>query len=404
MDNFEKKNNTYKIVMLIVVTALITFLITASLMYNYFIKTDKGIVEAITSNKIQTSESTSTLETKIEILKKCLDNYYLGNIDENKLSDSALKGYVQGLGDEYTEYLTKDEYEELMVSVNGNYVGVGIYMAKDKNNDVIVLVPIEGSPAEEAGLKSGDIITKVNGEECNSMDLDIVAKKVKGEEGTTVDLEILRDGQTFNKTITRKNIVIKDMTSKVLENNVGYIQILSFNDGCAEEFKQKLEELKNKGIKSLIIDVRDNGGGVVSEVIKIADMLTPKEKNLMLTLNKAGESKITKSEQDSLISKMKVVVLANENSASASEILVGALKDNEIAKIIGKTTFGKGVMQEIVPLSSTVGGALKVTIEEFKTPNGNSINKTGITPDIEVEQSEDEKIDTQLNKAIELLK
>ena len=404
MDDFEKKNNTYKVVMLIVVTAVITFLITASLMYHYFIKTDKGLVEAITSNKIEMSESTSTLENKIEILKKCLDNYYLGNIEEDKLIDSALKGYVEGLGDEYTEYLTKDEYEELMVSVNGNYVGIGIYMAKDKDNNVIILLPIEETPAEEAGLQSGDIITKVNGEECNSMDLGIVANKVKGEEGTSVDLEILRDGQTINKTITRKNIVIKDMNSKVLENNIGYIEILSFDDGCAEEFKQKLIELKNKGIKSLIIDVRDNGGGVVSEVLKIADMLVEKDKTLMITVDKNGNQKITKSEQDRLTEGMNTIILANENSASASEILVGALKDNEVAKVIGTTTFGKGVMQEIVPLSSTVGGALKVTIEEFKTPNGNTINKTGIAPDEEVKESEDKTIDAQLNRAIELSK
>jgi carboxyl-terminal processing protease len=374
--------------MTIIVTALVTFLVTTVVITN-----TKGI--NLSNNK-------SDLEKKIETVKQYLDENYLGEEDENKLTDGAIKGYVSGLNDEYTEYLTQDEYNDLMVSVNGNYVGIGIYMAKDKNDNVIVVVPIEGSPAEEAGLKSGDIITKVNGEECSSMDLNIVANKVKGEEGTTVDLEIKRDNQTFTKTIQRRKVEIKDMSSKVLDNNIGYIEILSFDDGCANEFKQNLEDLKGKGIKSLIIDVRDNGGGVVSEVLKIADMLVDKDKTLMITVNKNNKEKSIKSEQDSMVDGMKMVILTNENSASASEILAGALKDNGVAKVVGKTTFGKGVMQEVFPMD--FGGALKITIQEFKTPNGDTINKKGVTPDTEVDQSQDKTTDLQLNKAIELLK
>ena len=403
MGDFEKRNKVYKIIMMILVTAFITFVVTATGMYNYYVKSGEGISKAIANNDIEISETNVQLNTKIEVIKKYIDEYYLWDIDEAKLEESALKGYVDGLDDDYTEYLTKSEMESLMIDINGNYVGIGIYMAKDKNDNVIVLMPIPDSPAEEEGIKTGDIITKVNGEDCSKMDLNVVASKVKGEEGSTVELEILRDKETFIKTITRREIVLKDIDSKMLDDKIGYIQIMSFDNDCADNFKQKLEELKSQNMKSLIIDIRDNGGGVVEEVIKIADYLTKKDSILMITEDKNKNEEETKAKQENSTEGISIVILANENSASASEILVGALKDNGIAKVVGTKTFGKGVMQEVVPISS-IGGALKVTIKEFKTPNGNSINKTGIEPDIEVEDILENDIDEQLNKAIEILK
>ena len=403
MGDFEKRNKVYKIVMLVLITAFITFLITATTMYNYYIKTGKGISDAIVNNDVKISENTANLNTKIEVLKSYIDKYYLGEVDTNKLEDGALKGYIDGLGDEYTEYLTKSETEDLMININGNYVGIGVYMAKDKNDNVIILEPIEGSPAEEVGLKTGDIITKVNGEECNTMELEVVASKVKGEEGTQVEIEILRDNETFTKTITRRTIEIKDMESKMLDNNIGYIEIISFDTGCAKEFEEMLNELKEQGMKSLIIDVRDNGGGAVDEVLEIADMLTKKDAILMIAEDKEKNKDIKKGKKESSVEGINMVILANENSASASEILVGALKENEVAKVVGTTTFGKGIMQEVVPIPS-IGGTLKVTIQEFKTPNGNVINKKGIEPDVLVEKNKDSNEDVQLNKAMELLK
>ena len=181
--DFEKKNRAYKSIMLVIVTALITFLITAIGMYNYVTKTDAGITKVVTS-----SEPTK-LDTKLILIRKYLEENYLGDIaSDEELTESAIKGYVEGLKDEYTEYLTKDEYDELMVSVNGNYVGIGIYMTQDRYENIVVLLPIEGSPAAEAGLKTGDIITKVNGEECVGKDLSTISNKIKGEEGTTVEL------------------------------------------------------------------------------------------------------------------------------------------------------------------------------------------------------------------------
>ena len=396
--NFEKKNNIYKSLMLIIVTALITFLITAVGVYNFYIKTENGLAKTLVSTE------TSSIDTKIQLIREYLDKAYLGEItDEEKLSEYAVKGYVAGLGDEYTEYLTKDEYEELMVDVNGNYVGIGIYMTQDKDGNIVVLLPIEGSPAEEAGLKTGDIIIKVNGEDCTNMDLSLVASKVKGEEGTTVDLEILREEETINKTVERRTVKINHINAEVLENNIGYMQIVAFDDGCSQEFETKLNELLEKNITSLIIDVRDNGGGIVTEAISISELFVPKGKTIMIELDKSSKEEVTKSEKDPIIdSNLNIVILANENSASASEIFIGALKDNNIAKVVGTTTFGKGVMQEIVPVKS--GGALKLTIEEFRTPNGNVINKKGIEPDVEIEENDDTEEDEQLQKAIETLK
>ena len=401
--NFDKKNNIYKIVMVIIVTMLVTFLVTSVIFYNYYMKTDTGNIEALTKY-ITVSDSTSELESKVEILKRYLENQYMGEIDEDAMIESALKGYVAGLGDEYTEYLTVDELEELMVSVNGNYVGIGIYMAQNTDGDIIVLLPIEGSPAEETKLQMGDIIKKVNGIECNGLELTEVSNMVKGEEGTTVNLEIQRGEDTFSMDIERRTVEIKYIDSKVLDGNIGYIEMLGFEENCTAKFKEELEKLKEQNITSLIIDLRDNGGGLVTEAVSMSELFVPIGKVVLKTYDKDGNETVTKSTNPAT-EKINIVVLVNENSASATEIFAAAIQDNEVGTIVGTTTFGKGIMQEVQPLA--IGGALKVTIEEFKTPNGNKIHKVGITPNIEVENDEvvtDESQDKQLQVAIDFLK
>ena len=394
--NFEKKNNIYRIIMIIIVTATTTFIATSIWLYNY-LKTEDGLAKTLLSTE------TSRLDTKIKLIKEYIDECYLGEINEEDMMESAIKGYVEGLGDEYTEYLTKDEYEELMIDVNGDYVGIGIYMTQDTRGNVIVLLPIEGSPAEEAGLKTGDIITKVNGEDCIGMDLSLVAKKVKGEEGTTVDLQIQREDEIIDKTVERRTVEIENIESEIIENKIGYIEILSFDTDVCKQVEEILNDYNQKGIKNIIIDLRDNGGGVASEATDMADLFVEKNSNIMIETDKKGNAKITTSKRDPIVdSEVKVIVLTNKNTASASEILVGALQDNNVAEVIGTTTFGKGVMQELVPMSS--GGALKLTIKEFCTPNGNKINKQGIKPDIEIEDNIETKEDEQLQKAIEMCK
>jgi len=399
---FDKKNNIYKSVMIIIVTALVTFLIASVVFYNYYIKTDKGNIKAL-SKYISISDSTATLEKKVEILKKYLENSYMGELNEDKMIEAALKGYVEGIGDKYTEYLSPEDLEDLMVSVSGNYVGIGIYMTKNDKGDIVVLLPIEGSPAESVGLQTGDIIEKVNDVECKGLELAEVANMVKGEEGTTVNIEISREEEKMKFEVERKTVELKYMDSKVLDNNIGYIQMLSFEEGAAQKLKEEINKLKAQNINSLIIDMRDNGGGLVTEAIEISEIFAPMGKILLKSYDKDGKETITKSSAVAN-ENMKLVVLVNENSASATEIFAAAIQDNNLGTIIGTKTFGKGVMQEVQPLA--IGGALKITIEEFKTPNGNKIHEVGIMPDIEVENSEEDleaKIDTQLDTAIDYL-
>ena len=380
-----KTEKIYSIMMLILVTAIITFMITAIGMYNYFVRM---------------SDDTEAIAKKLEIVKKELEEYYIGDIDTESMTENAIKGYVAGLNDDYSEYLTKEEYEELLISVTGDYVGIGIYMTQDIEGNIIVVSPIIGSPAEEAGLQSGDIIVTINGENCSEMDLNTASTKIKGKEGTTVELEILREKETFTKTVERRTVEIQDSRSEILQGNIGYIELTTFDEGCADKVEQYLLEFQNKGINSVIIDLRDNTGGVVTEAIDFAELFIKRGDIIMRTYNKAENETITKSNNTKPVD-MEIVILVNEYSASATEIVTAALKDNEVATIVGTTTYGKGVMQEVMPLFD---GALKVTTEEFKTPNGNEINGIGIMPDEIVEDNVDTEEDEQLQKAIEILK
>lgn len=393
--NFEKKTNVYRIVMLVIVTAMITFLVTSIGFYNYYVKSENGNIKLI-SNYIKFSESTQELTSKLELVKKYLEQSYMGKLDEESMVEGAIKGYVEGLGDSYTEYLTESELEELMIDIEGDYVGIGVYITSTTNNQTVILLPIEGSPAEKAGLKSGDIILEIEGEDCSLLELDEVSNKIKGEKGTKVNLKILRGEKTIDFSIERKQVELKYITSEVLEKDIGYIQLLTFYENCTEDFKKELENLEEKNIKSLIIDLRDNGGGIVKDAIEMAELFVPKGNIIMKTYDKEGNETIEKSKSTKTLD-MDIIILVNENSASATEIFTAALKENNIAKVIGTTTFGKGVMQEVQPIS--IGGAMKITVEKFKTPKGNEINEVGITPDIEIEGTEE-----QLQKAIDNLK
>lgn len=393
------KSKVYKIIMLIIMTALVTFMITSIGMYNFYTKTPKGKQEII--QKIEIPNSLEALDVKIQGINEYLDDYYIGEIDKEKMIESAVKGYVEGLQDAYTEYLTKDEYDELLVSVKGDYVGIGIYMTMDSNNNIVVLMPIEGSPAEKEGLETGDIILSINGESCSEMDLNIASTKIKGEENTTVDLEIQRGTDILNKTIERKTVEIADSRAEVLENNIGYIELTVFDEGCAENIERYLRDFQNKGIKSVILDLRNNTGGIVSEAIELSELFVGKGNVIMRSYDKKNQETVITSSKEKM-GDFELVILVNEYSASATEIVSAALQDNKAATIVGTTTFGKGVMQEILPIFNKTA-ALKITIEEFKTPNGNKINKVGITPDVEVELDSTSNADTQLQKAIELL-
>lgn len=399
-----KKQKIYKIIMLIFVTALVTALITSVIVYNYAIS--GSLVKYINS-----SSETSDIEKSINKIKKIIDEHYLGDVDESKLKDGALKGYVEAVGDEYTEYYTKEEMDSFEEDTLGNFTGIGIYMVKDSENNVIkVLTPIDGTPAYNAGIQPGDIISKVDGVEYTGEQMTEAANKIKGEVGTTVKLGIIRGTENLEIEIKRENIKINHVESKTLDNNVGYLKLSTFDEGCADEFKQKYDEINaNQNIKALILDLRNNGGGLVEEALNIADYFTDKDSKLLITVDKKEKEEIRKAKQSKYI-KVPVVVLINENTASASEILAGALRDNGIAKIVGTKSYGKGVIQEVLTLQDGTG--IKITTNEYYTPNKTKINKVGIEPDETVNLPEtvknvltvEEKDDTQLQKAQELLK
>ncbi len=400
----EKRSSqqVYRTIMLIIITVLITALVTTIVIYNFVIKSGKIAI------KNEDSSSLSGLEATLASFRSVLEEKYMGEINDEDLIEGAIKGYVSALGDPYTTYYTKEEMDELMEETTGNYVGIGIYMTLDiDNNAIYVVKPMEGSPAEEAGIQAGDLITKVDGVGYSGEELDQASNAIKGKEGTKVKLEILRNGETKELEVERRKIVVSHIVEKKFDN-VGYLLIEDFDGGCAKEFEEKYKELEKQGIDRLIIDLRNNGGGVVDEAVNIADMLLEKDDTILITKDKKGNEEITKSTHDQTIT-MPVVVLTNGYSASASEILVGALKDNERATIVGTKTYGKGVIQEVDRLND--GSGLKITIEEYYTPNRDEINKVGIEPDEEIELSDEviekgsytDEEDNQLQKAIEII-
>lgn len=395
----ERGQRIYRTIMLIIITALITAIITTICVY-------KKVAPFKSIEDIAKDNGTNGLELTLASIRSMLEEEYIGELDDEQMIETAIKGYVAGVGDKYTEYYTPEEMSSQMDEALGNYVGIGIYMLADSANGTITVVkPMENSPAKEAGLEEGDLITKVEGEKVTVDNVSEVSDKIKGEPGTKVKLEIKRGDKTFEVSVERRKIVVSHIESKMLQNNIAYIQITDFEGGTAKEFEEKYKELEKQGAKSLIIDIRGNGGGVVDEAIDILELLCNKGDKLLITKNKAGEEIITTSEEDQSI-KVETVVLMDEYSASASEILAGALKDNNRAQIVGTKSYGKGVIQTLHQLSD--GSGIKITSEEYYTPNNTKINKVGIEPNVEVKLPEDieeltEENDTQLKKAIELL-
>lgn len=403
MESYEKKQLIYKCILVIVFVACITAVITCYAAFNCMEQNYFLVTGEIGENSKQ---NINTISSALKDFRKLIDEYYIGDVDEKKVMDETIKGYVNGLDDEYSEYMTAEEWEEYQINTLGNYVGIGIYMTQDVAGNVVVIEPIEGSPAEAAGLKANDYIVEVDGESVIGQDTAKVSSKIKGEEGTMVKLKVIRDNQYVTIDVERKAIKVYHVKNEMLENNIGYIKLSTFDEGCSDEFETAFKDLQGKGAQKLIIDLRDNTGGLVDEALKIADMIVPKDKKLLITKNSKGEKETTVAKQDVMID-MDIIVLVNGYSASASEILVGCLQDNKEAQIVGTTTYGKGVIQNVFSLSD--GSVLKLTTAEYFTPNETQINKKGINPDFAVQlvpeaEGQEEEIDEQLNKALEMLK
>lgn len=371
---------------------------------NYLIISPKGVTQT-SNNKVLNRKTIS----KIEELLAYIDLYYNDEYDANDVRDAIYEGTLSGLGDPYSVYYTADDYKDLQISTSGNYYGIGAGLSQNaKTMEVTVLKVYEGTPAEDAGLEDGDQILKVDDVEATSMELSNLVKKIRGEEGTTVHLQIYREssGETLEVDVKRANVDLPSVSYEMLDGGIGYIQISEFQSNTAKQFKAAVKDLQSQNMKSMIVDVRSNPGGLITSVVDILDQILP-EGTVVYTEDKYGKRENYTSDSNCL--KLPIAVLVNENSASASEIFAGAIKDYNYGTLIGVKTFGKGIVQTVYPLED--GDSIKITTAKYYTPNGNYIHKVGITPDIELEynysgpkdEKYDKKYDNQLQKAIEVL-
>lgn len=375
-------------------------------------KIDAIPIEDVSAANNTEENSYEEIVEKLSVLKMLIDTYYLEDVDSEAYATGIYKGFVNSLDDPYSTYYTKQEYSNLIESSSGVYHGIGAVVSQDVKTGVITIVrPYKDGPAYKAGLLPDDILYKVEGEEVTGEDLTEVVSKIKGKEGTEVNITIYRDGVTdpMDFTIVRRKINIPTIEYEMLKDNIGYIQIVEFDEITISQFSSALSALEKKGMKGLVIDVRNNPGGLLNSVVDILDRLLPKGKLVVYTEDKYGNREEEKTDNPDRYNKP-IVVMINGNSASASEIFAGTLQDYDKATVIGTTSFGKGIVQRVIPL--TDGTAVKLTISKYFTPNGRNIHGEGIVPDVEVELDEELKQlvtipkdkDNQLQKAIDLLK
>ena len=368
-----------------VVLVIITYMITS-------------IVNIAIGGKVVISKSTYEKYKKYNkmiALENMVEEDFYQKTEEDKLVTGAIKGMFSGLDDPYSQYYTKEEFENLTQQTSGSFVGIGVYISPSEEDDhITIIAPIEGSPAEKSGIKAGDKILKVDGKVVSAKNSDEAVSMMKGKKGTEVELTIKRGEQILDVKVTRDKIVSKTVDEKVLDDNIGYIKITSFTEHTNKEFEKALKTLKQSDIKGLIIDLRDNPGGLLNVCKDIADSLIG-EGTIVYTKDNKGNTEYLKSDKEKL--GLPIVVLTNEGSASASEILTGAIIDNKAGISVGTTTFGKGLVQSVRGLKDGTG--YKLTTAQYFTPNGEYINGKGIKPTIE--EKDEEK---QLNVAIDWLK
>ena len=366
-----------------------------------------GIKLPGTSKTSKKSSSTSNSEellddstkTKLELLEQLVDESYSGDIDMDDLQEGLYRGYIDGLGDKYSVYYDEDETKALMQSTSGEFGGIGALFSQDKDTKVITFLKVyEGSGAEEAGFKVDDILYKVDGKDISGEDLSEVVSKIRGDEGTTVELTVLRgdDGEEYTATVTRKIVQTDTVYHEMKEGKIGYIQVTEFDDVTTDQYKEALEDLENQGMKGLVVDLRNNPGGNVDTVTDMLDLMLPEDKQ--------GKESVYESDDEHQFTKP-LVVLVNENSASASEIFSGAIQTFGTGEVVGTTTYGKGVVQQIFDLKD--GTSVKLTIAEYLIAGQFGINGKGVTPDVEVQYEKDAQNpdrDNQLEKALEEVK
>ena len=348
------------------------------------------------------------IEEKTSVLQNIIDRYFLFDEDMTKVEDGIYAGMMNGLGDPYTVYYTKEEYKALNEDTEGKYSGIGAVVSQNPNTKIITIVKIfDNSPANDAGLQVGDIIDKIDGEEVAGTDMDILVKtKIRGEEGTSFKMTVLRgdDRKEVELDLTRRSIEVETVAGKMLDNNIGYIAVSQFDAVTSEQFKSNIESLQSQGMTKLIVDLRGNPGGLLDQVVDMLDYILP-DGLVLYTEDKYGKREEYYSDGSHEL-KIPMVVLVNENSASASEVFTATFRDFEWGTVVGKTTFGKGIVQNVLPLGD--GTAVKITTQHYYPPSGYDLHKVGIKPDLEVDLNEGAKIgtdsDNQLRAAIDILK
>ena len=317
-----------------------------------------------------------TAEKVYDILKTKFD----GKLEADKLTDGAIRGMVAAAGDPYTVYLSEKEAAEFDSDLNGTFSGIGAELGK-RDEKLVVIAPVDGSPAQKAGVRAGDFVAKINGEDTSGLSIDGAVNKIRGEASTEVKLSLIRGDESLEISIQRAQITVPSVKSEILEGNIGYLQISRFSDDTAELANKAALDFKSKNVNSVIVDVRNNGGGLLDSSVKVAGLWL--DNKVVVEEREGGRvTSSLKTGNNPPLVDIPTVMLINEGSASASEILAGALHDHGAAKLVGKKSFGKGSVQELIDLPN--GGKLKVTVARWFTPNGKNIDKEGIKPDIEV--------------------
>jgi carboxyl-terminal processing protease len=398
----EKKKNSFKLNTKIVLNSLMLLLVFGG----GFVLGDKN-EELYQQIKYGNVTNNSGLPNQlnyegVEELYSHLKNSYDGNLEADKLEDGLKEGLVKAAGDPFTEYLNADDTADFEDDLNGSFEGIGAELGKE-DQSIVIISPIEGFPAKEAGLKAGDIIAEIDGEPAFDLTISEAVKEIRGPEGTKVKLGIVRDGKTLEIEITRAKISVPSVTSEIAEGNVGIIEISRFGNDTTSLVRSEANKLQSQGARAFVLDLRGNPGGLLDSAVDVASLWLPKGTKILE--EKRGEEivKTYGARGDAMLQGVPTVVLINEGSASASEIVAGALRDNDAATIIGQKSYGKGSVQEVINLGS--GGSLKVTIARWFTPSGRNIDKEGIKPDKEVKAAENRSgKDPQLEEALRRLR
>lgn len=348
-----------------------------------------------------TAPTDERTQQKIRLIEDLIDKNYLEDVDEASMTDSMLKGLLQGIGDDYADYYTKDEYKEILSSTQGDYRGIGIIMQQsEETNEVLVVGVYKDTPADKAGIKAGDMLIQVDDILCKETALERVAAAIKTGEADTVHLILERDSESYEVDVTKEDIQVPVVGSEMLEEQIGYIQITQFTGLTPQQFAEHYEDLKKQQMKALIIDLRNNPGGLVDSAVDTLCQILPE--GLVVYMQTKDGTKTEYSCDGETPIDIPMVVLVNEYSASASEIFAGAVHDYGVGTLVGTTTYGKGIVQKTFPF--TDGSAVKMTIAYYYTPSGTCIHGEGIEPDVKVELPQDAQSDLQLEKALEVLK